>query len=151
LSYQANVSLPAMRFLQIDVVRVKAGHDREFRAVWRAMVEAHTKAKMDEHWAVYESEAGADDLTFFFMYPSATLAAGDAAGPMHAADGFRTAVGESGREQSRAVHREAVLSSRSYLFRLRPSMSTLPQSWAAADPFWAVKAPEPVAVMTKKK
>ena len=151
LSYQANVSLPAMRFMQIDVVRVKAGHDREFRAFWRAMVEAHTKAKMDEHWAVYETEAGAEDLTFYFMYPAATLAAGDAAGPLHAADAFRTAVGESGREQMREVHREAVESSRSYIFRLRPSMSTLPKEWAAADPFWAVKAPEPTVATTKKK
>ena len=151
LSYQANVSLPAMRFMQVDVVRVKAGHDCEFRAFWRAMVEAHTKAKMDEHWAVYESEAGAEDLTFYFMYPSATLAAGDASGPMHAADGFRTAVGEAGREQSRAVHREAVETSRSYIFRLRPSMSTLPKEWSSADPFWAVKAPEATVATTKKK
>ena len=151
LSYQANVSLPTMRFMQIDVVRVKAGHDREFRAFWRAMVEAHTKAKMDEHWAVYESEAGAEDLTFYFMYASATLASGDAAGPMHAAEAFRTAVGESGREQMREVRREAVESSRSYIFRMQPSMSTLPKEWAAADPFWAVKAPEPTAATTKKK
>ena len=151
LSYQANVSLPAMRFMQIDVVRVKAGHDREFRAFWREMVEAHTKAKMDEHWAVYESEAGADDLTFYFIYPSATLAAGDAAGPMHSADAFRTAVGEGGREKGREVNRDAVAGSRSYIFRLQPSMSTLPKEWAAADPFWAPKAPEPPATAAKKK
>jgi len=151
LSYQANVKLPTMRFMQVDVVRVRPGHDREFRAFWRAMVEAHTKAKMDEHWAVYESEAGVEDLTFYFIYPSVTLAAGDAAGPMHAADTFRTAVGEGGREQAREVHREAVESSKSYIFRLRPSMSTLPKEWSEADPFWAVKAPEPATPTAKKK
>jgi hypothetical protein len=152
LSYQPDVSLPAMRFMQVSVVRVKPGHDREFRAAWRMQVEAHTKAKMDEHWAVYESAAGVADLTFFFIYPMKTLAEVDTSGPMHGADGFRTAVGEAGREQMREATRAAVESEHNYIFRVRPSMSTLPKEWVDADPtFWTVKAPEATAVTAAKK
>ena len=152
LSYQSDVSLPAMRFMSIDVVRVKAGHDREFRAAWRMQVEAHTKARMDEHWAVYESMAGANDLTFYFIYPMKSLAEVDKAGPLHGADAFRTAVGEAGREQMRAVNREAIESQVTYIFRVRPSMSTLPKDWIDADPaFWTVKMPEPTTAATARK
>lgn len=152
LSYQPEVSLPAMRFMQIDVVRVKAGHDREFRAAWRMQVEAHTKAKMDEHWAVYESAAGTADLTFFFFYPLKSLAEVDKTGPTHGADAFRTAVGEGGREQMREASRAAIESQQTYIFRMRPSMSTLPKEWIDTDPsFWTVKAPEPTAVTTARK
>ena len=152
LSYQPNVDLPKMRYMQVDVVRVKSGHDREFRLMWRAMVEAHTKAKMDEHWAVYEVEAGAQDLTFFFFYPKASLAGIDAAGPMHGSDAFRDAVGEGGRIQSREASQRAIESSMSYVFRMRPSMSTVGKEWLDADPtFWTVKAPEPVAATAAKK
>lgn len=147
LSYQADVSLPQMRYMQVDVVRVKQGHDREFRLAWRMMVEAHTKAKMDEHWAVYEVESGAQELTFLFFYPHKSLAALDAAGSTHGADAFRTAVGEGGRIQMREATQASIESSTTYLFKLRPAMSTLPKEWIDADPtFWTVKAPEPAPV-----
>ncbi|BCS32805.1 hypothetical protein TBR22_A20280 [Luteitalea sp. TBR-22] len=146
LSYQPAVDLPTMRYVQVDVVRVKQGHDREFRMAWRAMAEAHAKAKMDEHWSVYEVEAGTDDLTFFFFYPKQSLAGIDAAGPMHGSDAFRDAVGESGRIQMREMYQASISSSMTYVFRMRPSMSTVSKQWLDADPtFWTVKAPEPVA------
>lgn len=152
LSYQPAVNLPTMRYMQVDVVRVKPGHDREFRMMWRAMVEAHTKAKMDEHWAVYEVEAGAEDLTFFFFYPKVSLAGIDAAGPMHGTDAFRDAVGENGRIQMREGNQASVESSMTYVFRMRPGMSTVTKEWLDADPtFWTVKAPEAITAAAKKK
>jgi len=152
LSYQPAVDLPKMRFMQVDVVRVKPGHDREFRLMWRAMAEAHAKAKMDEHWAVYEVEAGAQDLTFFFFYAKVSLAGIDAAGPMHGSDAFRDAVGEGGRIQMREGSQAAIESSMTYVFRMLPSMSTVGKEFVDADPtFWTVKAPEPAATAAKKK
>jgi hypothetical protein len=81
-----------------------------------------------------------------------SLAEVDKAGPLHGADAFRTAVGEGGREQMRAVNRDAIESQVTYIFRLRPSMSTLTKEWIAADPtFWTVKMPEPAAAATARK
>jgi hypothetical protein len=147
LSYQPDVRLPDMRYMQVDIVRVKAGYDRDFRQAWRQIVEAHTKANMDEHWAVYEVDAGAQDLTFFFMYGRKTLAEIDKSGAMHAADAYRDAVGENGRLAQREMFQRSIESSQTYLFRLRPSMSVLTKEWTDSDPgFWT---PKPAAV-TKK-
>ncbi|MBA2354942.1 MAG: hypothetical protein H0V80_09780 [Acidobacteria bacterium] len=146
LSYQPDVPLPEMRYMQVDVVKVKAGFDRDFRTAWRQIAEAHTKAKMDEHWSVYEMEAGGPDLTFFFFYPRKTLAEMDKVGPMHGADAYRDAVGENGRLAQREMAQRAIESSQTYVFRLRPAMSVLTKAWIDADPgFWTPKAPTVVA------
>lgn len=151
LSYQAGVRLPEMRYMQVDIVRVKPGHDSEFRQAWRDIVAAHTTAKMDEHWAVYEVDAGMADLTFFFFYPRKSLAEIDKAGPMHSADAYRDAVGESGRLRQREMTRAAIESSQTLVFQLRPQMSLLDKEWIDADPaFWTPKPPPAPAKPLKK-
>ena len=60
---------------------------------------------MDEHWAVYQVESGMPDTTFLFLYAHKSLAEIDASGPMHAAAGYRDAVGDSGRRQMSDVTR----------------------------------------------
>jgi hypothetical protein len=145
LSYQPDVKFPEMRYMQVDVVRVKQGHDRDFRMAWRQIAEAHTKAKMDEHWAVYEVDAGTQDLTFFFFYPRKSLAEIDKSGPMHTAEAYRDAVGENGRLQQREMSQRSIESSQTYIFRLRPAMSVLTKDWIDVDPgFWAPKPTPPV-------
>ncbi len=140
LSYQPDVKLPEMRYMQVDIVRVKAGHDRDFRAAWRQIVEAHTKANMDEHWAVYEVDAGAMDLTFYFFYPRKSLAEIDKSSPMHAADAYRDAVGENGRLEQREMFQRSLESSQTLIFKFRPAMSVLTNAWIEGDPeFWTVK------------
>ena len=142
LSYQADVSLPTMRYMSVDVVRVKPGYESQYNAAWRMLVAAHEKAKMNEHWAVYVVESGMADTTYLFFYPRKSLADVDAAGPMHGAD-FGAAVGETGRRQLEDMTREAVVSSTTMHFRLRPSFSHLPKAWSDADSFWAVPAAAP--------
>ena len=145
LSYKPDVKLPEMRYMQVDIVRVKAGHDRDFRAAWRQIVEAHTKAAMDEHWAVYEVDAGATDLTFYFFYPRKSLAEIDTSGPMHVADAYRDAVGENGRLEQREMFQRSLESSQTLIFKFRPAMSVLTKAWIDGDPgFWTVKPAAPV-------
>jgi hypothetical protein len=145
LSYQPDVKLPEMRYMQVDIVRVKAGYDRDFRTAWRQIAEAHTKAKMDEHWAVYEMDAGGQDLTFFFFYPRKSLAEIDKSGPMHTADAYRDAVGENGRLEQREMFQRSMESSQTLIFRFQPKMSVLTKAWIDADPgFWTVKPAPPV-------
>lgn len=147
LSFQPGVRLPDMRYMQVDVVRVRAGFDGDFRAAWREIAAAHTKANMDEHWAVYEVDAGAQDLTFYFFYPRKALAEIDKSGPMHAAAGYRDAVGENGRNTQREMFRRSVESSQTMIFKLQPSMSVLGKDWTDTDPaFWA---PKPAAAPRK--
>jgi hypothetical protein len=141
LSYQADVRLPDMRYMAVDVVRVKPGHIPDYAEVWRDIVAAHKTANMNEHWAVYQVETGMADGTFLFFYPHKSLAEADAAGPMHGSDAFGDAMGERGRQKSREVQARVVETSARYYFRLSPAMSTLPKTWSDADPFWNRPAP----------
>lgn len=150
LSYQPTVTLPRMRYMMVDIMRIKAGHGDAFAAAWRMQVAAHEKAKMDEHWAVYEVAAGGPAGTVIFFYPMASLEAMDASGPMHTSDAFRNGVGEAGRNQMREVNSTAVESTQRLIFQLRPDMSVLPPDWAATDAFWAVKPPAPPAPTGRK-
>jgi hypothetical protein len=142
ISYQAEVSPPQMRYMAVDVVRVKPGRNREFIDGWRAVVEAHKQAKMDEHWAVYQVTAGQPDGTFFFMYPMKSLEEIDTTGPLHTADAYRDAVGEAGRIRMNEMTLAAVDSSQRLVFALSSKMSLLTKAWSDADAFWA---PKPVA------
>lgn len=151
LSYQANVSLPTMRYMTVDVVRVNPGHEADFAASWRSVVDAHKKAEMKEHWAVFEVEAGMPDTTYLFFYPRKDLAEVDAAGPQHAAAAYRDAVGEMGRATMRDVTQKAIAMSQTLVFRMRPNMSTLSDEWTKVDPeFWTPK-PAAAVVAQKKK
>lgn len=150
ISYQPDVSLPQMRYMQVDMVRVKPGRTREFTEAWRAIVEAHEKAKMDEHWAVYQVTAGHPDDTFLFFYPLRTLAEIDQAGPLHAGEAFRDAMGEGGRNRMNELTIATVDASQRLVFALRPNMSLLTKAWTDADPFWTPKAAGGPVVGAKK-
>jgi hypothetical protein len=150
LSFQSGVNLPQMRYMQVDVVRVKPGRIDEFWDTWEMIIAAHTKAKMDERWAVYQVTAGMPAGTFLFFYPRQSLAEIDKGGPMHSAAAYRDAVGESGRARVREMNANAVESSTTMVFRFAPNMSTLDKSWIDADPaFWTPKPPP--APASKKK
>jgi hypothetical protein len=150
LSYQSNVNLPQMRYMEVEIFRVKPGHGGEFSETWEAIVAAHGKAKVDEHWAVYQVTAGMPSGTFMFFYPLKSLAEIDKAGPMHAAAAYRDAVGESGRARQREMNVNAVESSQRLVFQLSPKMSILDKEWIDGDPsFWTPKPPP--APPAKKK
>jgi hypothetical protein len=150
LSYQPVVKLPEMRYMTVDLVRVKAGRVPEFQDTWRMLVAAHTKAAMDEHWAVFQVESGMPDTTFLFLYPRKSLAEIDAGGPMHGAAGFRDAVGDSGRRQITTAY-DGIEMSETRHFRFRPGMSALSKEWATADAFWAPPARAVAASANKRK
>jgi len=151
LSYQPNVKLPNMRYMTVNLMRVKAGHVPEFTDAWRMIVEGHKKASMDEHWAVYQVESGMPDTTFLFLYARKSLAEIDASGPMHTAAGYRDAVGDSGRRQMTDVNQNGVELTQTMHFRLRPGMSTLSKEWADTDQYWAPPAAPAVTTVAKKQ
>ena len=123
LSYQPEVTLSKMRYMSVDIMRVKQGYITPFLAAWRMQVAAHKEAKMDEHWAVYEVVGGGMEGTFMFFYPMESMEGLDRSGPMHGDEAFGKAVGEAGRNQMREFDRTGMESSQTLLFQLMPSMS----------------------------
>ena len=53
---------------------------------------------------------------------------------MHAAAGYRDAVGDSGRRQMNEMNHNCVEMTQTMHFRLRPEMSALPKEWASIPP-----------------
>lgn len=139
MSYQARVNMAEMRYIRVEIHRVKRGYNGEFWDGWREVVAAHEKAKMDEHWAVYEVTSGMPDGTFMFFYPLKSMTDIDKAAPMHGAAEYRDALGEDGRGRMRDMNREAVEWSQSFILALDPQMSVAPREWSATDPFWTLK------------
>lgn len=150
LSYQPEVKLPTMRFMTVNLMRVKPGRVAEFADAWRMIAAAHKTANMDEHWAAYQVESGMPDTTFLFLYARKSLADIDAAGPMHSAAGYRDAVGDSGRRQMSDVDQNCIDMTQTMHFRLRPGLSALSKEWAETDAYWAAPA-APVATLAAEK
>jgi hypothetical protein len=149
LSYQPKIAIPQMRYMQVDIVQVRPGHTGDFTEAWRAIVAAHEKAKMNEHWAVYAVESGMPAGTFLFLYPHKSLDHLDGVQGMHAANEYRDAVGESGRARQNQLTRDGVSMQQTLLFAFRPRMSLLSKEFIDQDPaFWASKPPP--AAMAKK-
>ena len=71
---------------------------------------------MNEHWAVYAVQSGMPAGTFLFLYPLASLDALDAVQPMHTANDYRDAVGESGRARQNDIVRDGVAMQQTLLF-----------------------------------
>lgn len=142
LSYQPKVSVPQMRYLQVDIVQVRPGHGAQFTESWRSIVAAHEKAKMNEHWAVYSVESGMAAGTFLFLYPHKSLEPLDGVQAMHTSNEYRDAVGEAGRARQNEITREGIVTQQSLLFAFRPAMSLLSKEFIAQDPaFWTPKPP----------
>jgi hypothetical protein len=149
LSYQPRVVLPKMRYMQVDIVQVRPGHGGDFTEAWRSIVAAHEKAKMNEHWAVYAVQGGMPAGTFLFLYPHTSLDALDTVQPMHTANEYRDAVGESGRARQNEIVRDGVAMQQTLLFAFKPRMSLLSKDFIAQDPaFWT---PKPATAAAAKK
>lgn len=151
LSYQAAANLSKMRYFSVDTIVVRAGHVGEFVERWEAIVAAHAKAKLDEHWAVYEITSGGQTGTFLFFYAMDSLSTLDASGPKHRDAAYREAVGENGRSKNSDMSQNAIESQQSRIFAFSPKMSYLSKAWTEGDPeFWSPK-PAPVPPAPKKK
>jgi hypothetical protein len=150
LSYRPTVSLPKMRYFSIDTVVVKPGYVSEFIERWQEIIAAHTKANLEEHWAVYEITSGAQTGTYLFFYPVESLSTLDESGAKHRAAAYRDAMGETGRAKNNEMTRNAVVSQQNRILAFNPKMSHLSKEWIDADPgFWTVKPPPPPAAKKK--
>lgn len=150
LSYQPEVSLPKMRYFSVDTVLVKPGHAAAFAAQWRDIIAAHSTAKLDEHWAVYEVTSGGQAGTYMFFYALDSLATVDASGAKHVAAAYRDAMGEAGRAANTRMNQDAIEWQQNRLFAFSPKMSHLTKAWTDVDPDFWVPRPAPVAVVKKK-
>ncbi len=139
LSYRPNIKVGEMRYFTVTTLTVRSGYDSAFADSRKIVNAGHEKAKMDEHFAIYQVVSGMPGPTYLVFIPMKSLEEADLAQESHKKP-YQDALGEEGRRQLREFTRAGIVSGESALFALSPKMSYPSKEVIAADPeFWAPK------------
>ena len=138
LSYRAPVTLPQMRGFAITTLRVRPGHGEEFEQARKITKEAHEKANVDEHFAIYEVVAGAPSGTYLLLIPMKSL--GDRDTNPHS-KAYQEALGDENRKKLRELSGAYSMGSETNLYVFNPRMSYVSDQFSNADStgFWKKK------------
>ena len=137
-SLRAPVDIAHMRYFEISLYRVRAGHRHEWNEAVKLVKAAYEKVP-DAHWAMYEAMFGQEDTTYVVMIPRKSAAELD-----HAADeekAFLAAMGADGMKHLGELENSAIEFHQTNLFQISPAMSYAREEWVKANPdFWKPKA-----------
>ena len=137
LSYNMNTDIRKMRYMRVQTVRVKPGHQREWEESRRMTRAAHEKAKVDETMVVYQVAGGAQGGTYLVMIPWATL---DGIGTIPHGRSYMEALGEDRRDKIEKIENDSIVFSSTDIYAFNPQLSYVSKAWASADPaFWSLK------------
>jgi len=137
-SLRAPVDIAHMRYFEISLYRVRAGHRHEWNEAVALVKAAYDKVP-DAHWAMYEAMYGQEETTFIVIIPRKTAAEIDHDSDMDKA--FQAAMGEEGMKRLGELESSAVEFHQNNLFQFSPAMSYPRDAWIKSDPdFWKPKA-----------
>jgi hypothetical protein len=140
LSYKPEVEIGKMRYLSFTIITLKPGNDSAFADTRKLVVDAHVKAGLEDHFAVYEVVTGMPSPAYLLVIPMRSLQEVDAFKEIHDAKAYRDAMGEPGRKQMREFAKVGVASAENRLLVFSPKMSYPAEEWVASDPeFWKPK------------
>jgi hypothetical protein len=126
--------LVGARYFEIEVFRIKPGHEADWDAAVKLVIPALAKANPDDHWAMYDRVYGGPFVAAV-MRPLKSAAQIDesfAADPK-----FAAAMGEDGMKKLSELSAAAIESSETNLFAINPRISYVGAETMAADPtFW---------------
>ncbi len=149
LSYKPLHDISQVRYMEISVFHVRAGHRAEWLKLGKIVKAAHAKAGTSAHWGMFEIAYGTQDGEYVALSGDKSMADIDTG--YNEQKSFMDALGEDGVKDFRELFASAVDYSRSELFSVNPKMSYVPDEWIKADPdFWKPKAavaaaPKPAA------
>jgi hypothetical protein len=149
-SLRAPVDIAHMRYFEISLYRVRAGHRHEWNEAVKLVKAAYEKVP-ETHWAMYEAMFGQEDATYIVIIPRKSASELD-----HAADedkAFLAAMGGDGMKRLGELESSAVEFSQNNLFQFNPAMSYPRDEWVKADPeFWKpAAAAAPKAMKPEEK
>ena len=140
-SYQPGMNIAEMRYFELETIRLRAGHTKEWEELVALYKTTAAKINMDEHDIFFEVRYGAPDGTVLIFTPRKSLADLDTA--IGAGKAFQDALGESGQKKWAQLEEATIQSSSAELLHFSPEMSYPPDEWIKSDPaFWK---PKPMA------
>ena len=148
-SLRAPVDIAHMRYFEISLYRVKAGHRHEWDELVKLVKAAYEKVP-GAHWAMYEAMYGQEGATYVVIVPMKSLAEVDQ-NMLHDKQ-FVEAMGEGGMKRLGELESSAVEFNQTNLFQFNAAMSYPRDEWIKADPdFWKPKAAAKPAAKTEEK
>ncbi len=151
-SYRPDANIASMRYFEVETIRLRPGHDKDWEDLITLFKATAQKINMDEHDYFYESRYGAPDGTIYIFTPRQSL--GDLDTAMGVGKAFEDALGPDGQKKWADLIAAAVASDNSTLLEFSPNMSLPPDAWVKADPdYWKPKpaaAPKAPAAAPKK-
>ncbi len=137
-SWKPNMNIAEMRYFELETIRMRPGHDKDWEEMIALYQGAAAKMNLDEHDIFYDVHYGAPDGTVLIFTPRKSMADLDAAMGMGKA--FQDALGESGRGQWAKLSAETIAADSTQLLEFSPEMSYPPEAWVKADPsYWKAK------------
>lgn len=139
LSYGSGpVDISKMRFFSITTVRVRPGHDEEYREARKILVDALKKANADTSSALYSVAAGMPGGTYMIFTPRKSLAELDPNPAMGKA--VQDAMGEDNSKKRQKLLSDSVTGTDVAIYAFSAKMSYVPKEWAKnGGDFWTPK------------
>jgi len=143
-SYRPTVDIVHTHYFEVETIRVRAGHARDFDELIAMSNAASEKINLDEHDIAFGADYGNNGNTIYIFTPRKSLADIDA--EQATVQAFRDAIGEEGRKRRAQLAEAAIASDTSDLIQVSPEMSYPADSWIKGDPtFWKPKTAKPAA------
>lgn len=139
MSLDASFNVAPYRSMSVTIYRVRLGQERQFAEAAKKVIAAYKKAIGSFHIAGFEVVAGAPSGTFLFMRPMKMAAELLPTAELRKA--YVDALGQDVAAQLDKAQGDMLVSQEQFIFTFSPKMSSLPASYAAADPFWRITAP----------
>lgn len=144
-SYHPNINIAPMRYIEVETIRYRFGHDKEWEELVNLVNSTLDKAKMDVHAVFYDVAYGSPANTVLIFTPHKSLAEVDTAFASFDKQ-FMDALGSDGQKKLADLEGAAIMTDQTELFAIDPKMSYPPDEWAKADSFWKNSAPKMAAM-----
>jgi hypothetical protein len=137
-SLRSTVDIPHMRYFDIALYRVRAGHDADWDKIVKMVKAAYEKIP-DVRFATYYVQYGQEDTTYVVFTPMKSAAEVDKGFDQDKQ--FMANMGEDGMKKFGELLAATIEFSQHNLFAFSPTMSYVSDEWIKADPdFWRPKA-----------
>jgi hypothetical protein len=138
-SFNSAVDIPHMRYFEIELFRVRPGHEKEWDDAVKLVKEAYAKGMPEAHWAMYQEVYGTPGGEYLVIVPLKSASEIDTAFANNPK--FMAAMGEDGMKKLNELSASAIEEQMTNLFVFSPAKSYVDENWIKADPdFWKPKA-----------
>ena len=124
-----------MRYLDVITILLRPGHGDEYLENRKIVVEAHTKAAVDEHMLIYQVSSGRTGTTFIILRPVETFEGLN----LEKAHGehYMQILGKANRDKLHELFAASVDTQEEEFYAVDPAMSYVTAAWAGNNKnFW---------------